>query len=139
MVLVATDPLDPGRSLVDLGLSGSTLPLLFERRAEPVFAAVFPAASRNPREVAQTARRWFSEDRTRSELISGFTTPFGEGVFSPAWLSLPCTGGAYRPGFSLTGAQRLLVAIKYQGDREIRVDRVRVRKQKLRYQPRKPK
>lgn len=138
MVVVATDSIDPGRYLIDLGLSGSTLPLLFERRAEPIFAAIFPAASGNSDEVAQTARRWFSEDRTRTEQIAGFTTPVVEGVFSPAWLSLPFTGRAYRLGISLAGTQRLLVAIKYQGDREIRLDRVRIRKQKLRYQPRKP-
>ena len=138
MVLVATDSLVPGRYLLDLGLSGSTLPALFERRAEPVFAAIFTAAGESSKAVGETARRWFSEDRTRSELISGFTTPFVEGVFSPAWLSLPFTGGAYRLGFSLAGTQRLLVAIKYKGDREIRVDRVRILKQKLRYQPRKP-
>ena len=137
MVLAATDPLDQGRYLLDLRLSGSTLPALFERRAEPIFAAIFPAASGGFEAVEQTARRWFSEDRTRAEDISGFTIPVAEGVFSPAWLSLPFTGGAYRLAFSLAGTQRLLVAIKYQGDHEIRVDRVLIRKQKLRHQPRK--
>ena len=138
MVLVATDLLDPGRYLIDLGLSGSTLPVLFERRAEPIFAAVFPAAGGNSGAAAQTARRWFSEDRRRAELIAGFTTPVAEGVFSPGWLSLPFNRRAYEFGFSLSGSNRLLIAIKYRGNREILVDKVRVRKQKLRYQPRKP-
>ena len=136
-VLVATDPLHPGRYLLDLRFSGSTLPVLFERRAEPIFAAIFPTGSGGFEAVEQTALRWFSEDRTRAEDISGFTIPIAEGVFSPAWLSLPFTGGAYRLAFSLAGTQRLLVAIKYQGDHEIRVDRVLIRKQKLRHQPRK--
>ena len=138
MVLVATDLLDPGRYLIDLGLSGSTLPVLFERRAEPVFAAVFPSAGGNYEAAAQTARRWFSEDRSRAERIAGFTTPVAEGVFSPGWLSLPFTRRAYEFGFSLSGRNHLLIAIKYQGNREVRVDRVRVRKLTLRYQPRKP-
>ena len=136
MVLVATDLLDPGRYLIDLGFSGSTLPVVFERRAEPVFAAIFSAAGGNSEAAAQTARRWFSEDRTRAEKLSGFTTPVAEGVFSPGWLSLPFTDSAYRLAFSLPEKQRLLITVKYLGNREIRVDRVRVRKQKLRHQPR---
>ena len=138
VVLVATDLLDQGRYLIGLELSGSTLPVLFERRAEPIFAAAFAAAKWNSEAAERTARRWFSEDRSRTELIAGCTTPVAEGVFSPGWLSLPFTGGAYELGFSLPDSRRLLVAIKYKGDREIRVDRVRIRKQKLRSQPRNP-
>ena len=54
MVLVATDLLDPGRYLLDLGLSGSTLPALFERGAEPIFAAIFSAESGNSEAVAKS-------------------------------------------------------------------------------------
>ena len=129
-VLVTTQLLGPGNYLLDLGLNGSTLPALFERRAEPVFAAVFTAGV-DSAAVAQTAGRWFSEDRTRSERIAGFTAPAAEGVFSPVWLSLPFTEGAYQLDLSLPGRQRVLVAIKYQGDREIRVDEVRIRKQEF--------